>query len=126
MQALSLAVTLYFLHNAADSTVALDHQLIHSNSLGQVSQEMLHTNLLRRYTVAAITKCCEILPCVFGPRLPFTVSVVGELLQEIFARQHNCQPGWVALGNQLEGSNIKDPELRSRFEAVYGEIKEKA
>ncbi len=43
--------------------------------------------------------------------------------QEIFARQHNCQPGWVGLGNQLEDSNIKDPDLLDRYSEVYGEGK---
>lgn len=43
--------------------------------------------------------------------------------QEIFARQHNCQPGWVGLGNQLHNTNIKDPDLFARFNEVYGEGK---
>lgn len=30
----------------------------------------------------------------------------GTRKLEIFARQHNCQPGWVGLGNQLTGNNI--------------------
>ncbi len=32
----------------------------------------------------------------------------GTRKLEIFARQHNCQQGWVGLGNQLDGNNILD------------------
>lgn len=45
----------------------------------------------------------------------------GTRKLEIFARQHNCQPGWVGLGNQLDGTRILDPDMkacplrRSRF-----------
>lgn len=44
----------------------------------------------------------------------------GTRKLEIFARQHNVQPGWVCLGNQLNGINIKEPEMRARFEAKIG------
>jgi mRNA (2'-O-methyladenosine-N6-)-methyltransferase len=44
----------------------------------------------------------------------------GTRCLELFARQHNVgQPGWVALGNQLEGSNVVDPELRQRLRERY-------
>lgn len=45
---------------------------------------------------------------------------------QIFARPNNLQAahGWVGLGNQLNGSRIIEPELRERYVAVYGSIKE--
>lgn len=36
----------------------------------------------------------------------------GTRKLEIFARQHNCQPGWVGLGNQLDGVRILDPDMK--------------
>ena len=44
----------------------------------------------------------------------------GTRKLELFARQHNVRPGWVSLGNQLNGINIKEPEMRSRYEAAIG------
>lgn len=38
----------------------------------------------------------------------------------MFARPHNIRPGWIGLGNQLDGVHITDPELRARYEAAYG------
>ena len=46
----------------------------------------------------------------------------GTRKLEIFARVHNCQPGWVGLGNQLPGINIKDADMRARYEERYGPI----
>lgn len=43
----------------------------------------------------------------------------GTRKLEIFARQHNVKPGWVSLGNQLAGINIKEPDMQSRFDASY-------
>lgn len=39
----------------------------------------------------------------------------GTRKLEIFARQHNCQPGWVGLGNQLDGVRILDPDMKVRI-----------
>lgn len=44
----------------------------------------------------------------------------GTRKVEIFARQHNVQAGWVCLGNQLKGVNIREPEMLERYEAKYG------
>lgn len=44
----------------------------------------------------------------------------GTRKLEIFARSHNCKPGWVGLGNQLRTVNIIEPEVRQRFAARYG------
>ncbi|GFR47571.1 hypothetical protein Agub_g9297, partial [Astrephomene gubernaculifera] len=44
----------------------------------------------------------------------------GTRKLEVFARSHNCKPGWVGLGNQLRTVNIIEPELRQRFAARYG------
>eukprot|EP00300_Choanocystis_sp_HF-7_P011587 c17527_g1_i1.p1 GENE.c17527_g1_i1~~c17527_g1_i1.p1 ORF type:complete len:346 (+),score=58.79 c17527_g1_i1:634-1671(+) len=38
---------------------------------------------------------------------------------EIFGRQHNCRPGWITLGNQLQGTNIVDKDLKARFDSRY-------
>jgi mRNA (2'-O-methyladenosine-N6-)-methyltransferase len=35
----------------------------------------------------------------------------GTRKLEIFGRQHNRQPGWLTLGNQLPGTNIDDKDL---------------
>ena len=43
----------------------------------------------------------------------------GTRKLEIFARQHNVKPGWVCLGNQLAGINIKEPDMQARFDATY-------
>ena len=38
---------------------------------------------------------------------------------ELFGRQHNVQPNWVTLGNQLDGVNLVDEELKGKFYAKY-------
>lgn len=43
----------------------------------------------------------------------------GSRKIELFGRQHNCQPNWLTLGNQLDGVHIHDPDLRKRFYAKY-------
>ena len=43
----------------------------------------------------------------------------GTRKLEIFARQHNVQPGWVCLGNQLNGVNIREPDMKARFDKAY-------
>lgn len=48
----------------------------------------------------------------------------GTRKLELFARMHNLRNGWVSLGNQLSTSCIKDAEMRSRYEATYGPVKE--
>mmetsp|Transcript_20564 Transcript_20564/g.44991 ORF Transcript_20564/g.44991 Transcript_20564/m.44991 type:complete len:601 (-) Transcript_20564:135-1937(-) len=45
----------------------------------------------------------------------------GTRKLEIFGRQHNTQPGWITLGNQLDGTHLMEPELRKRFLARYPE-----
>ena len=47
----------------------------------------------------------------------------GTRKLEIFARSHNLQPGWVGLGNQLNGTKIMEPEMLERYEAKYGPVK---
>ena len=44
----------------------------------------------------------------------------GTRKLEMFARQHNVRPGWVSLGNQLNGINIKEPDMRQRYTDAYG------
>jgi len=48
----------------------------------------------------------------------------GTRKLELFARMHNLRNGWVSLGNQLDNSSILDPELKTRYERVYGPLKE--
>ena len=43
----------------------------------------------------------------------------GTRKLEIFARQHNVRPGWVSLGNQLDGVKIMDTEMKARYDAKY-------
>ena len=43
----------------------------------------------------------------------------GTRKLEIFARQHNVRPGWVSLGNQLDGVKILDPDMKARYDALY-------
>lgn len=38
---------------------------------------------------------------------------------ELFGRQHNVQPNWVTIGNQLDGCKLVDPELISSFQKRY-------
>ncbi|CAG0916040.1 unnamed protein product [Notodromas monacha] len=40
---------------------------------------------------------------------------------ELFGRQHNAQPNWITLGNQLDGIRLVDPELEERFKVRYPE-----
>jgi mRNA (2'-O-methyladenosine-N6-)-methyltransferase len=43
----------------------------------------------------------------------------GTRKLEIFGRQHNCQNNWVTLGNQLNNSNIWEPDMKERFYTKY-------
>lgn len=52
-------------------------------------------------------------PCAHG-------CALALLPPQIFAREHNLKPGWVGLGNQLNGVRIIEPEMRERYEARYG------
>lgn len=45
----------------------------------------------------------------------------GTRKLEIFARPHNVQPGWVCLGNQLDGTKIADPEMLAAYTKAYGD-----
>lgn len=44
---------------------------------------------------------------------------------ELFGRQHNTQPNWVTLGNQLDGVRVLDPELAEAYRKRYPEEAEK-
>ena len=44
----------------------------------------------------------------------------GTMKIELFGRSHNCQPNWLTLGNQLDGIQIHDPDLKERFYTKYG------
>ena len=46
----------------------------------------------------------------------------GTRKLEIFARPHNVQPGWVCLGNQLDGTKIADPEMLAAYTKAYGKL----
>lgn len=43
----------------------------------------------------------------------------GTLKIELFGRQHNCQPNWVTLGNQLDGIKLLVPSIRESFYKRY-------
>ena len=43
----------------------------------------------------------------------------GTMKIELFGRQHNCQPNWLNLGNQLDGVQLIDPDLMEAFYARY-------
>eukprot|EP00045_Choanoeca_perplexa_P015755 m.203219 g.203219 ORF g.203219 m.203219 type:complete len:480 (+) comp17070_c1_seq3:125-1564(+) len=43
----------------------------------------------------------------------------GTRKLELFGRQHNVQPNWVTLGNQLDGIRLTDPALIDRFKRAY-------
>ncbi len=45
----------------------------------------------------------------------------GTRKLEIFARPHNVQPGWLCLGNQLDGTRILDTEVKAAYISRYGE-----
>lgn len=40
---------------------------------------------------------------------------------ELFGRQHNIQPNWLTIGNQLDGIKLVDPELINSFQKRYPE-----
>ena len=47
----------------------------------------------------------------------------GARCLELFARQHNVgKPGWVAVGNQLDGVRVVDPNLRRRLQERYPRV----
>ena len=48
-------------------------------------------------------------------------QVILLLQVELFARPHNCGPNWLSLGNQLDGVNLHDPELKRRYHKRYEE-----
>ncbi|EMG50985.1 IME4 N6-adenosine-methyltransferase IME4 [Candida maltosa Xu316] len=35
---------------------------------------------------------------------------------EIFGRDHNTRPGWLTIGNQLQGVSLTEPELKHKYE----------
>jgi len=39
----------------------------------------------------------------------------GTRKLELFGRPHNAQPGWLTLGNQLDGIKLLDPEMKKRI-----------
>jgi len=43
----------------------------------------------------------------------------GTRKVELFGRQHNVQPNWITLGNQLRGVNLVDPDVVKRFKEKY-------
>jgi len=43
----------------------------------------------------------------------------GQRKIELFGRQHNVQPNWITLGNQLAGVHLCDPEVVKRFRDKY-------
>ena len=43
----------------------------------------------------------------------------GTLKIELFGRQHNCQPNWVTLGNQLDGVKLIVPNVKESFFKRY-------
>ncbi|CAO3689897.1 unnamed protein product [Umbelopsis ramanniana] len=43
----------------------------------------------------------------------------GTRKLEMFGREHNLQPGWITLGNQLKDSRIYDPQLVERYNKKY-------
>uniref|UniRef100_A0A914V9U7 mRNA m(6)A methyltransferase n=1 Tax=Plectus sambesii TaxID=2011161 RepID=A0A914V9U7_9BILA len=38
---------------------------------------------------------------------------------ELFGRQHNVQPNWITLGNQLDGVRLVEPDIVARFRDRY-------
>ncbi|KAK4748697.1 hypothetical protein SAY87_015283 [Trapa incisa] len=46
----------------------------------------------------------------------------GTRKLELFARMHNTHPGWLSLGNQLDGVRLVEKGLRARFKAAYPDI----
>ncbi|KAJ1981294.1 methyltransferase [Dimargaris verticillata] len=43
----------------------------------------------------------------------------GTRKLELFGRSHNTRPGWVTLGNQLQGARIYEPDLVERYNRRY-------
>ncbi|XP_031561596.1 N6-adenosine-methyltransferase subunit METTL3-like [Actinia tenebrosa] len=43
----------------------------------------------------------------------------GTRKLEIFGRQHNIQPNWITLGNQLDGVHLLEPDVVARFKKRY-------
>eukprot|EP01118_Nematostelium_gracile_P013154 TRINITY_DN4935_c0_g1_i5.p1 TRINITY_DN4935_c0_g1~~TRINITY_DN4935_c0_g1_i5.p1 ORF type:complete len:179 (+),score=54.04 TRINITY_DN4935_c0_g1_i5:73-609(+) len=41
----------------------------------------------------------------------------GTRKLELFGRQHNVHPGWVTLGNQLDGNNIVEQDVLDKMKA---------
>merc|ERR1711920_1217888 len=41
---------------------------------------------------------------------------------EIFGRPHNARPGWMTLGNQLNGTRILDEQIYKKFRGKYPTI----
>ena len=58
---------------------------------------------------------CIILPCTVS--LSDTGFLHDLLLvrTEIFGRPHNTRPGWMTLGNQLDGVRLYDPDVIKRY-----------
>ena len=48
--------------------------------------------------------------------------IPGSRKLEIFGRQHNTQPGWITLGNQLDGTRLADPDVITRVRDAYPDM----
>jgi mRNA (2'-O-methyladenosine-N6-)-methyltransferase len=92
----------------------------HSQILAEISaavhalecqQRMIALRLVCWYASLHATKICYWCP---------SAAAAGTRKLEIFARQHNVRPGWVSLGNQLDGTWLTDPELAARYAQRYG------
>jgi hypothetical protein len=44
-----------------------------------------------------------------------TKCVAISFLAEIFGRPHNCWPGWITLGNQVDGNRVVDKDIQERL-----------
>ena len=43
----------------------------------------------------------------------------GTLKVELFGREHNCQPNWLTVGNQLQGVHLVEEDRAEKFLARY-------
>jgi hypothetical protein len=47
------------------------------------------------------------------------ISFNNVMMLEMFGREHNLQPGWVTLGNQLKDSRIYEIDVVARYNEKY-------
>lgn len=81
---------------------------------------MAHALLKMRYTAACYSRVALVAVQPPSSRIRALLHLHNRLLFEWSTFPFAPQHGWISLGNQLEETQIHEPELRRRYEERYG------